>query len=379
MTDAITEIAKVELPKDLLVKIDMPGLLNKLRDGFTRLDNFKKTRDQYENREWYEKFWDYVTFDDTLEHAQLNAIEAQADFSKTLGQLMIVSVLLSKKLDEQQHNIASQQKEIKKQTTSIAEHTERIDNQQVDLLKQNEELKELVTKYFELKGLTQEGAKRLIEIASEVKITKTDMLATFEFTLKHIDELLADKMSSVNALLAAQQREVNATAKRLTQQVADCQGSLSHSLQKLDSRVDEQQKVTSGGLQQLQKDTQETRMEVERQLTTLSRDIDDLDEKQANDTVNIENRLLALSGQFIQFQQQLDSNSIDLATINNQLSSVSNALQILESQHSDSARHFEEYSRSANTRFRNFTIALWSSVAFSVVILGFLLYHIWIR
>lgn len=189
MTEVIIrEMSQVTIDDDMLKQIDMPGLLQKFKKNHDKLDDFKKKRDEYDNKGWFAKKWDDSFGGQTLKNAQLNAVETQAEFSKSLGQLMVISIAQSQHLHQQQEQLAIQQGIIKNQTEQIEFQTHEIEKQHEVLAKQNADLEKLVNDYFELRGLTQDGAKKLISIANEIQHTRDDLLDSMEKSRNWITE-----------------------------------------------------------------------------------------------------------------------------------------------------------------------------------------------
>lgn len=184
MSDIIEKMAGLEIPEELLKRIDINEVLEKFRRNFSKLDALKKARSKHESQNAFMRWWN----NDELEEAQLDAQQLQAEFSKTLGQLMLLSMLQSQRLSTQQQQLARQQDEMLRQSDLIKAQAGELAKQQVALFAQSKELEQLVTQYFDLRGLTQEGAKQLIEIASEVKNTKDALLARFNEQLRETAE-----------------------------------------------------------------------------------------------------------------------------------------------------------------------------------------------
>ena len=172
MAEIIHEMAKIKLSQDLLRQVDLDALLTKFKDNHKKLDNFKIARDNHEARNGLKKIWDLVTFDDTLDMAHLDAVEVQAEFSKAIGQLMVLSILQSQYLERQQLQLSEQQEIIKQQTTSIEKHNEILKYQHEDLANKSIELKELVDNFVALKGFTHAEVKKLLDIAQKVECTE---------------------------------------------------------------------------------------------------------------------------------------------------------------------------------------------------------------
>jgi len=193
MTDLIHDFAKIEMPRDLLDQINIKEVLSEFKARFNRLGDLKRARNAHEERNWFARKW----YQDEMDGAQLDAQELQADFAKSLAQLMVISLLQSQRLEQQQRQIGLQQDQIAEQTREIEQQTKEISAQQRVLEKQATDLRDLVEKYFELRGLTQEGAKKLIAIAEEVKSTRDDLLLRFA---TRIDAMRAEQASMRQAV-----------------------------------------------------------------------------------------------------------------------------------------------------------------------------------
>ncbi|WP_321788515.1 hypothetical protein [Paraburkholderia sp. J94] len=216
MNDLILDIAKIDVPHDLLSQIDVNDVLAKFRNNFKRLDELKRARNEHEQRNALMRWW----HNDKLKDAQLDAQELQAEFSKSLAQLMVISMMQAQRLAHQQDQIGSQQRELKRQTERLESHTVQLDQQQQKLHIQAVELKDLVTQFFELRGLTQEGARQLITIAAEVKGTRNELIESVQATAANMrDEhaVLEKFVKDVAASLSASVTEKN---EQLSQQVA---------------------------------------------------------------------------------------------------------------------------------------------------------------
>ena len=181
MTEVIIrEMSQVTISDDLLKQVDMKELIEEFKSNNEKLDNFQKTREEYEKRGVGKKIWDAISLDKTMENAQLSATEVQAKFSKSLGQLMVISVAQSQYLQHQQEELAIQQEIIKNQTERIELQTHEIEKQHEVLAQQSSDLNKYAKDNFEIRGLTQEGAKKLISIANDIQHTRNDLLESME-------------------------------------------------------------------------------------------------------------------------------------------------------------------------------------------------------
>ncbi|KVC44077.1 hypothetical protein WL88_30340 [Burkholderia diffusa] len=222
MNDLIQDIAQIEVPHDLLDQIDMKDVLSKFRDNFKQLGDLKRARTEHEQRSVFMRLWHR----NKLKDAQLDAQELQAEFSKSLAQLMVISMMQSQRLAHQQDQISAQQRELKRQTERLESHTVQLDQQQQKLHLQAVELKNLVDDYFELRGLTQEGAKKLIAIAAEVKSTRDELIGSVQATVgglrvehgaleQFVKRAVASLDASVSEKNAQLSQYVDALASRL--------------------------------------------------------------------------------------------------------------------------------------------------------------------
>lgn len=219
MNDLIQDIAKIEVPHDLLSQIDVNDVLLKFRNNFKRLDELKRARNEHEQRNALMRWW----HNDKLKDAQLDAQELQAEFSKSLAQLMVISMMQSQKLAHQQDQIGSQQRDLKRQTERLESHTVQLDQQQQKLHIQAVELKNLINDFFELRGLTQEGAKQLIAIASEVKGTRNELIQSVQATAASMRDDHAALEQFVKDVAASLSASVMEKTGQLSQRVdAQC-------------------------------------------------------------------------------------------------------------------------------------------------------------
>lgn len=219
MNGLIQDIAKIEVPHDLLSQIDVNDVLLKFRNNFKRLDELKRARNEHEQRNALMRWW----HNDKLKDAQLDAQELQAEFSKSLAQLMVISMMQSQKLAHQQDQIGSQQRDLKRQTERLESHTVQLDQQQQKLHIQAVELKNLINDFFELRGLTQEGAKQLIAIASEVKGTRNELIQSVQATAASMRDDHAALEQFVKDVAASLSASVMEKTGQLSQQVdAQC-------------------------------------------------------------------------------------------------------------------------------------------------------------
>lgn len=175
MTDIIERMAHLDVPNDLLKTVDVDEVLKRFQRAFRRLDDLKKFRTEHERRNAVMRWWN----NDELENAQLDAQEVQAEFSKTLGQLMVISMLQARKLDGQQRQLASQQTDIHKLSDRIGSHASELAAEHARLFEQGEQLNRLVRDALDIQ-YSMETERKLIAIASQVATSRDALFAAFD-------------------------------------------------------------------------------------------------------------------------------------------------------------------------------------------------------
>lgn len=216
MSQIIHELATINVSEDAIRGLDLGGIYQSFSKNYKKLDDLKNFRAEHEQRNVVMRWW----HSDKLQDAQLDSAEVQAEFSKTIGQLMMISILQSKKLTEQQQQLNGQQGALRKQADGIASQAAVLQQQHHALAKQSEELERLVKDYFALKGLTEHGAQRLIEIAGEIKSTKQSMLdefATRSHQLESSCTALASEVSNLRGSVAEKIDDINQRTLEATQ------------------------------------------------------------------------------------------------------------------------------------------------------------------
>lgn len=210
MSQVINEIASIEVSNEVLTQLDVGGIYKSFSEKYRQLDNLKNFRSEYEKKNALMRWW----HNDKLRDAQLDSAEVQAEFSKTIGQLMMISIMQSKRLTEQQAQLNEQQGKLKSQADGIAEQASTLQKQHHSLAEQSAKLENLVREYFELKGLTEDGAQKLIEIACEVKATKDKMLLEFELRSKNVEAICMDVQSRMDTLVVHVDERICLTAEQ---------------------------------------------------------------------------------------------------------------------------------------------------------------------
>lgn len=188
MSDIIEKMALIKVPNDFLQRIDVGSVIERMHRNFRKLDSLKDFRGEHEKRNAFMRWWD----NDKLEDAQLDAQELQAEFSKSLSQLMMIVLLQSQRIASQQAQITAQQKSLSEQADGLAEQTGSLAKQQDALKEQAEALEALVTNYVALRGLTEDGARKLMEVATDVKNAREHLQQRFDVALARVEASVED-------------------------------------------------------------------------------------------------------------------------------------------------------------------------------------------
>lgn len=316
LAKVVKTMSQVNIPQDLIDQVDMKALLEGFKKDYDELDGLKTAREKHEKRSFVGRWWNK----DELEDAQLSAAELQASFSKKLGQLMVISVAQSQQLNLQQHDLSEQQHTIKRQTEKLARNDEELKEQQFNLEEQNNKLEKLVNDYFELKGLTQDGALKLIRIANDVKETRDSLIMSFEERMVEIEKIRqsidaehADLVSQqthqlhtfkieASNCLDAHQQQMQLSLQQSMQQIAQVEEQLQQTLATFEQRVSDSLSLTMQNVKQQQVEyDQRWQLDKDKVIASLS-------EHQQNWSSEVESqnhRLSTLTTDHAQLHQQL--------------------------------------------------------------------------
>lgn len=207
MSNVLKDLARIEVDNELLAQVDMPSIISKFDINYRRLDELREFRADHEKRNFFSRLWN----SGKLRDAQLDSAEVQAEFGKSIGQLTFIGILQAKELGSQQESLNRQQARLKAQAEGLERNTNQLKEQQECLSQQSQELKKLIEDYFELKGLTEKGAQKLISIASEVRSTKEAL--TDEFASRVAELLALEK--NIQAKISALEGDVSGRIKRI--------------------------------------------------------------------------------------------------------------------------------------------------------------------
>lgn len=210
MSNIVAQLASTVSSHDLLAKIDIAEVHEEFHRIFRRLDDFKKARDEHEQRSFFGRLFNR----DELKNAQLDAQEVQAEFSKILAQLMVISSLQAQQLTEQQGQLVEQQKNLDAKAKELGRQNLRLEQHQAEIKHQAAELRQYVTDLLKVQGLTDEHGEMLISIAKEVMETRDRLLADFDNRTQYVQGILDEQQQLLREAL---EEQANTLEHRLVQ------------------------------------------------------------------------------------------------------------------------------------------------------------------
>ena len=219
---------------------------DKFKEVYSTLGDLKKFRAGYEKQNVISRWWN----NDKLRDKQLDSLEVQGEFSQMIGQLMLISIVQSKELKEQQIKLNEQQEALKTQAGKISAQTNKIQTQQVTLADQSDELEKLVKEYFSLKGLTEDGAKKLIEIATEIKETKNSMVKEFDVRSKAIEVRVNELNERSNNLFTGFNKKIADSADYMNSNLERISVEVSQSLENKELAIIKKQEIIKAEINQ---------------------------------------------------------------------------------------------------------------------------------
>ncbi|HIJ82432.1 MAG TPA: hypothetical protein HPP76_12065 [Desulfuromonadales bacterium] len=302
MHDVINEISKIEVPEEIVSHLDVQGMLHDLRVNFKRIDEFRGNRQKQEKKGLGRKLLEFARGDNSLDDAHLGALVAHASFSKAIGELLALSIMLSQKLEQQQSEVASQQDTLSKHTASIGQHTQSLFEQQKNLEHQNLELEEMVNDLIKIKGLTQEEANELIAIANEVKSIRAEL---GDFVLSSLAESLGEIKATKEEILSA--LEGNRTF--VDTSITNALNEASEKLREQDGRVDGAIHSALEQVSTLHAELLGIHANTDDKMRVLSEGVTSLQSRQQSDNENVWQRLIGLAERADLQNSSLDGHS----------------------------------------------------------------------
>lgn len=312
MSEIINDLATIEVGSEMLQKLNVAGIYRDFSNNYKKLDNLKNFRSDYEQKNALMRWW----HNDELQDAHLNSAEVQAEFSKTIGQLLMISIMQSKKLAEQQVQLNKQQDKLKQQADGIADNAGKLQTQHQVLAGQAEKLETLVREYFELKGLTEEGAQRLIDIANEVKATKDGMLQEFSVRSKDVEVLcddIASQMASLSARMNDQIRQITEQAQStINAHQQEMRAALAENYSALREQLGAAQQIVTRNIAKLEQDHCEAEASNQAKYAALESSLSSLSAKSEEQKATCQEKLGLIKGELAGLAARMTDVASDL-------------------------------------------------------------------
>ncbi|MGY2257805.1 hypothetical protein [Pseudomonas sp. SDO55104_S430] len=251
MSNVIAQLASTVPSDDLLAQIDIAEVYAKFHTTFKRLDDFKRVRDEHEQRSFLGRLFNRGE----LKNAQLDAQEVQAEFSKTLAQLMVISSLQAQQLTEQQKQLGEQQGMLDAKAEELHRQNIRIEQHQAVIKHQATNLRTYVTDLLKVQGLTDEHGEMLISIAKEVMETRDRLLADFDNRMQQVQGALNEQQQLLREVLDEQASTLERRLTQLQQAIDSTQEQrLVAVKQSLVAALDEQRSEAAGQTERINAD-----------------------------------------------------------------------------------------------------------------------------
>lgn len=309
MSQLINDLATINVSDEVLQQLDVGGIYDSFSKNYRKLDDLKNFRSDYEKKNRLMRWW----HNDKLRDAQLDSAEVQAEFSKTIGQLMMINIMQSKRLAEQQIQLNEQQAKLKTQADGIAEHAGKLQKQHQVLAEQSTKLEILVHEYFALKGLTEEGAQKLIEIAREVKATKDGMLLEFAARSKDLESLCSDVQSRMETIATQVDEQVRLCVEQAQSGIVNVQRETHEALEanevSLRAHQEASQNVLNIEMKKLAQSQREVETSLQEKQAKLAKDLEAL-------CANVTSRIATVSEQVDeQIRQGVEQTQAEIAGV----------------------------------------------------------------
>jgi len=256
MSHVIHQLANIPLKESTLDQLELNKVFENFARNYKKLDDLKNFRSEYEQRNFLSRWWD----NDKLRDAQLDSAEVQAEFSKTLGQLVAISVIQAKELNEQQRRISNQQHIINDQVATLHEHAKELTNQHHIQEDQAKKLKQVVADYMVVKGISDEQLHRLALIVSEIDKTKEEFFDESRRVNEQLSaqlRILEYKLQSTadNEQLSAQLRileyKLQSTAEKIYEKILENTESIKNSIDSKNQTQDKTNELVSENINAL--------------------------------------------------------------------------------------------------------------------------------
>ena len=239
MSEIISQIAQINVPQDVLQNADYDGIVNDFRRHFRRLDDFQRIHGPVGLHDSLQPLWQAIAAGD--HRPDTSDLEVSA-LSKTLGQLIVLSVVQSQQIQRQQDALGSQQtatrtlqQKVKQAHATLAEQQQAHGVQTTDLqqvMRQLQELRSgLAATTQRVTDFSQDSRKTREELQSQLKQALTDATARVDTACEWVQTIADAQNAKVETLRSAVRADTDArdqAEKLLADDLALMQRQLDH-------------------------------------------------------------------------------------------------------------------------------------------------------
>ncbi len=362
MSQIINELATIEVSNEVLQQLDVGGIYQSFSKSYRELDDLKNFRTEYEKKNKLMRWW----HNDKLRDAQLDSAEIQAEFSKTIGQLMMISIMQSKQLSEQQMQLNDQQGNLKTQADGIAEQASKLQEQHQVLAEQSQKLETLVRDYFDLKGLTEDGAQKLIKIASEVKATKDEMLQAFASRAQGVEAVCSAVQSRMESIFEQVDERIRLSEEKILSNIEGVQRNTHEALAIYETNqrthLESTQNALDQGFEKLLQSQRVVADKIQSKQAAFESRVSDLSNEQDKQLAAHREKLVSIDSAVESLSSQSAELTAAIAATKTELSKSTQRQQ----NHLDAMAAFQQEASKSLKRFRYFTAII------SIIVMGIL-------
>jgi chromosome segregation ATPase len=204
MSEIISQIAQINVPQDVLQNADFDGIVNDFRRHFRRLDDFQRLHGPVGTHESLQPLWQAIASGDRPETSDLEVTA----LAKTLGQLIVLSVVQSQQLQRQQDALGSQQtatrtlqQKVKQAHTLLAEH------QQTHSVHSGE-MQQVMQQLLDVRDGLLATSQRVTEAAQDNRKTREELQSQIQKALEEVTARVDTACEWVQTIAEAQNAKV---------------------------------------------------------------------------------------------------------------------------------------------------------------------------
>jgi uncharacterized phage infection (PIP) family protein YhgE len=218
MSEIISQIAQINVPQDVLQNADFDGIVNDFRRHFRRLDDFQRIHGPVGMHDSLQPLWQAIAAGD---HRPDNSDLEVSALSKTLGQLIVLSVVQSQQIQRQQDALSSQQtatrtlqQKVKQAHTTLAEYQQAQGAHSGEMQQVMEQLLEvrngLVTTTQRVTEATQDSRKTREELQAQIQKALTEATARVDTACEWVQTIADAQNVKVETLRNAVRADTDA-------------------------------------------------------------------------------------------------------------------------------------------------------------------------